>query len=235
MNPTPTGIGWTARGHSSTNLGFTLSETIIVVFLIAMLTSITATTLQNNIEQAKIAGCMIELRGIQAALYYDIDGSEGAIDPDTFWETHYDGTKPGQYVLLVNGTHGSAGNDGPEGGHGTPYFVVVGRQSHWPPGKYVFIEDDMPPQVVTGPDHDPGYGEHIDWEAGREMAAQGAGASGSSSHHSWSSSTSSGASGSGGSMGGGGRPSALAASLGPSSGSSSSSGSGRSTNSTIGE
>ncbi|MDX2437011.1 MAG: hypothetical protein QNL88_08185, partial [Acidobacteriota bacterium] len=40
--------------------------------------------------------------------WYDSDGGNKAIDPKTFWDNHYSGTKPGPYVLLLD--TGNAGD-----------------------------------------------------------------------------------------------------------------------------
>ncbi len=96
------GIDGTASRPSGADRGFTLSETIVVVFLIGIVTAIVVNSVQNSIERARMASCMNELRGIQAALWYDSDGGNKAIDPKTFWDNHYSGTKPGPYVLLLD-------------------------------------------------------------------------------------------------------------------------------------
>ncbi len=122
-------------GTAGAELGFTLSETIVVVFLVGILTAVVVNSVQNSIERARMAGCMKELRGIQAALWYGSDGGNRAIDPKTFWDTQYNGTKPGSYVLLVDAEES---NDGiaakGSGGENDSSFVVVGRYEHWAPG-----------------------------------------------------------------------------------------------------
>ena len=148
--------------------GFTLSEVIVVVFLVAILTAIVVGSVRHQIERATVANCMVELRGIQAAAWHEIDGGSGTLDPDEFWETHYRGTKPGPYVLLVD-----QGEAGLHSGS-SPVFVAVGRHDDWAPGTYVYIEDDKPPQIVTGSGEDPGYGDQVDWETGEAWSATSA-------------------------------------------------------------
>ena len=221
------------------NRGFTLSETIIVVFLIGIVTAIVMTSVQNSIERARMASCMMELRGIQAALWHDMDGGNQAINPMTFWDTHYNGTKPGPFVLMVDPAVSADGREpgSPGFGAGADWrgdspFVVVGRYAHWAPGQYVYIEGDQPPQLVTSTDTDPGYGEQIDWVAGRQWG-EGASAAASSPNVAWTGTQSNGTSWSPSSGGGGGqatgRPSSGAGSTG------SSAGTGRTTTSRIGD
>ena len=229
--------GGTARRPSASDLGFTLSETIIVVFLIGIVAAITITSIRNSIEQARMASCMLELRGIQAALWHDMDGGNKKIDPETFWNTHYRGTRPGPYVLLVDngqtgGRPGSGEGTGADG-QGGPAFVVVGRYEHWAPGQYVFIEDDEPPQIVTGPEGDPGYGRQVDWEAGKQWGPGSAGGTASARGVSWAGSQSTGTDSMAASSGGGGGSSRSAGVPGSSIGSSTSTGAGRNTSSRI--
>ncbi len=132
-----------------------------------------------------MASCMMELRGIQAALWHDSEGGNRKIDPETFWKTHYKGSKPGPFVLMTDSgavagsESGSPGSGAAADGQGESPFVVVGRYAHWAPGQYVYIEGDQPPRLVTGPEEDPGYGEQIDWDAGRQWGEGGAVAAGS--------------------------------------------------------
>ena len=244
MTRKPREIGGTAGGPARADRGFTLSETIIVVFLVGILTAIVVTSVHHSIERARMASCMMELRGIQAALWHDSEGGNRKIDPETFWKTHYKGSKPGPFVLMTDSgavagseSSGSPGSGAAADGQGESPFVVVGRYAHWAPGQYVYIEGDQPPRLVTGPEEDPGYGEQIDWEAGRQWGEGGAVAAGSTDV-AWSGSQSTGsysASGSGGGGGGGGGGQTTGASSGGAGGTGSSSGTGRDTTSRIGD
>jgi len=217
----PVGRGW--------DRGFTLSETIVVVFLVAILTAIVVGSVQHQIERARMANCMVELRGIQAAAWHDIGDGADAIDPDAFWKSHYRGTKPGPYALLVE-----PGRAGKESGD-SPVFVAVGRHDDWAPGTYVFVEDDKPPQIVTGPDGDPGYGGQVDWETGEAWSATSASESGGYESVGWAGSRSTGTESMSSSSGGGGTSNGWAGGQGSSSSSGTSSGSGQTTTSRIGE
>lgn len=210
-------------------LGFTLSEAIVVVFLVAILTAIVVGSVRHQIERARMANCMVELRGIQAAAWHDVDGGSGMIDPDAFWETHYRGTKPGPYVLLVNG-----GEPGRKSGD-SPFFVAVGRHDDWAPGTYVFIEDDKPPQIVTGPDGDPGYGGQVDWESGEAWSATSASGDPGFSDVGWAGTQSTGNVSMSGTTGAGSSTHRGATGRGSNSSSSNTNRSGRSSSSRIGE
>jgi prepilin-type N-terminal cleavage/methylation domain-containing protein len=223
------------------NRGFTLSETIIVVFLVGIVTAIVVTSVHDSIERARMASCMMELRGIQAALWHDSDGGNRTIDPVTFWDTHYKGTKPGPFVLMVD--PGSAGGSEPglpgfgagaERRHDAS-FVVVGRYSHWAPGQYVYIEGDQPPRLVTSADTDPGYGEQIDWEAGRQWGAYSGEGAALAPDVSWSGSQSNGTYKSPGASGGSGASSGQSGGAGSAGSTGSSTASGRNTTSRIGD
>ena len=242
MTRNPRGDGGTAGRPSASDLGFTLSETIIVVFLIGIVTAIVVTSVQYSVERARMASCMMELRGIQAALWHDTDGGNRKIDPETFWDTHYKGTKPGPFVLMVDSGTVGGSETGTRGfgaaadGQPESPFVVVGRYAHWAPGQYVYIEGDQPPRLVTGSEEDPGYGEQIDWEAGRQWGEGGAVAAGST-NVTWAGTESTGSySASGSGVGGGGGQTTGAPSGGGSAGSTGlSTGSGRDTTSRIGD
>jgi len=239
MSRRPRGIGRAVDGPPNLDRGFTLSETIIVVFLIAIVAAIAITVYQNSIERARMASCMNELRGIQAALWYDSDGGNAEIDQKTFWKTHYNGTRPGPYVLLLNsGENGGASDSGmgtdPHGDN-RPVFVVVGRYEHWAPGEYVFIEDDEPPQFVSARDEDPGYGRQVDWEAGKYWGPGSAGGTAPSGGVGWARSEPSGDGTSAGSSGGGGQPNGSPGGAGTAAGSTTSDGDGRNTSSRIGD
>jgi len=227
--------------------GFTLSETIIVVFLIGLVTAIVVNSVLNSIERARMASCMMELRGIQAALWHDSEGGNRTIDPEAFWDTHYKGTKPGPYVLMVDRGTGSGSETGSTGfggaadGQHESSFVVVGRFAHWAPGQYIYIEGDQPPQLVTDPEKDPGYGEQIDWDAGCQWG-EGASVAAGSTEVTWAGTQSTGSyssPGPGGGGSGGGSGMSSGQSTGRSSGGAgstgSSTGSGRATTSRIGD
>jgi type II secretory pathway pseudopilin PulG len=99
-----------ARGPRGRAAGFTLTEVVIVAVGIALLAAIVIVSLLNAIERARLARCMAEVRGIQAAIIMDSHNGRRFMDPATFWATHYNGRKPGPYYYLLDGD--------PNKGHG---------------------------------------------------------------------------------------------------------------------
>ena len=64
----PGGVGRTASRPSGADLGFTLSETIVVVFLVGIVTAIVINSVQNSVERARMASCMSESCGASRPL-----------------------------------------------------------------------------------------------------------------------------------------------------------------------
>jgi prepilin-type N-terminal cleavage/methylation domain-containing protein len=158
--------------------GFTLTETIIVVFLLGMVAAIAAGSILHSVEKARLARCFAELRGIQAAMWYDSDDGQSFKAPGSSLDTNYPGIETGQYFLLVGDGTAASGNDDGEGsgmsdataGRRDVKFVVVCRQKFPNLADYVYIEDEGPPRIVTGPHDDPGYGEQPGWEPANGFA-----------------------------------------------------------------
>jgi hypothetical protein len=132
-------------------------------------------------ERARLARCMVEIRGIQAAIIMDSDRGRHFMDPATFWSTHYHGKKPGPYYYLLDGD--------PNKGHGNDLdgideenpgasaanrdrrdikFVVLCQHNHRHLAQYVYCEDAEPPVIVGGEDGapDPDYTRFIKYEFG---------------------------------------------------------------------
>jgi prepilin-type N-terminal cleavage/methylation domain-containing protein len=159
--------------------GFTLTELIIGVFVIGMLAMVVINNAFERIEEARLARCMVELRGIQAAVLMDSNNGRSFMDPQTFWSSHYHGHKPGPYVYLLDGDpnngHGNDldGVDEENPGASDPdkkdiKFVVMCQHDHKWLGEYVYLTDEEPPHVVGGRNGgaDPGYDRFAKWEFG---------------------------------------------------------------------
>ena len=80
------------RGRDS---GFTLTELLIVVVILGILTTIVVPTLIDKYHKARLARCMVELRGIQAGLYMVAEPGITFPDAPTFWETVFPAARPG--------------------------------------------------------------------------------------------------------------------------------------------
>jgi prepilin-type N-terminal cleavage/methylation domain-containing protein len=159
--------------------GFTLTEVIVVVYVVAMLAAIVINTSLDSIEKARLARCMVELRGIQTAVWMGSDDGNSFMDANTFWGSHYHGSKPGPYFYLLDGDpnngHGNDldGVDEENPGASDPdkkdiKFAVLCQHDHKWLGEYVFLTDEEPPKVVGGLDgiEDPGYERFTMWEGG---------------------------------------------------------------------
>ena len=59
--------------------GFTLTEMIVAVYIVGLLSAIVSTGFVDKREKARLARCMVEMRGIQSAIYtYSPDGMSTA-------------------------------------------------------------------------------------------------------------------------------------------------------------
>ena len=177
MTSGPTDIrGKQKRARES---GFTLTELLIVVVILGILTTIVVPTLIDKYHKARLARCMVELRGIQAGLYLVAEPGITFPDASTFWGAVFPAAKPGPYYYLSDAEDPDAGHgndlDGYDeqnqgnGGKRTQKdikFVLLCQHDHAYLCKYVYIEDEGPPQLAMEGD-DPGYSKFIKWEDGR--------------------------------------------------------------------
>jgi hypothetical protein len=152
---------------------------LIVVAIIGILAAIAVPNLIDKYHKARLARCMVELRGIQAGLY--IVAEPGITFPDaiTFWASVFPAARPGPYYYLSDAEDPNAGHgndlDGydeqnPGGGKREAKdikFVLICQHDHADLCDYVYIEDEGPPQLATA-DNDPGYEKFIKWEDGRK-------------------------------------------------------------------
>lgn len=163
-------------GHA----GFTLAELLIGVQIIAILVAIVINNYLDAIERAKLARCLAEIKGIQAAVWLESDNGLEFIDPKKFWESsHYHSSKPGPYFYLLDGDpnsgHGNDidGVDEENPGASDPEalditFAIVCQHDHKWLADYVYATDDTPPQIAGGKfgGEDPGYDRYAKWEGG---------------------------------------------------------------------
>ena len=170
------------EGFQGSEAGLTLVEVVGIVFLIAILSTISVSMFQNQREKVKLVRCMAEIRGIQAAVMNMGDGRY-IPSPETFWESAFpNGRKHGPYYYIVDGDgnrgHGNDldGIDEENPGDSDPdkkdiKFVIFCEHDHGDLGKYVYLTDEEPPTVVHGDGDDPDYTRFIKWEYGGPGAA----------------------------------------------------------------
>ena len=158
--------------------GFTLTEVLVVVFLIGLLSAIAINKIVGSLEKVRLARCKLELRGIQEEVWDAYVDNGTFPDPATFWETKWRGRKPGPYFYLVDGDgnkgHGNdldgidEDNPGASGDKRKGMdidFVVLCQHDHKYLADYVYIVDNEPPMIAEG-DNQPGYERFIKWEFG---------------------------------------------------------------------
>ncbi len=157
------------------NRGFTFVEVFIILAFLSVVAAITIPAGINQIEKAKLARCMADLRAVQAEVWNCTP--DGLIHPQgkEFWDCAYGGIKPGPFVYLVDGDpnagHGNDidGVDEENPGASDPddediRFVVYCKHNHRDLADYVYISDHGPPVIVSGPDDDPGWRAWEKWE-----------------------------------------------------------------------
>ena len=167
-----------AAGHHRAQRGFSLSELLVVVFLIGLLSTIAVNKFLDILERARLARCKMELRGIQEEVWDAYADTGTFIDPATYWEIKWRGRRPGPYFYLVDGDankgHGNdldgidEDNPGASGDKRKGKdidFVILCQHDHKHLADYVYLVDNEPPMIADG-DNQPGYERFIKWEFG---------------------------------------------------------------------
>jgi hypothetical protein len=157
--------------------GFTLSEMIVIVYIIGLLSTMALNNALEAIEKARLARCLVEVHNIQTAIWNSSDIGVSLISAKDFWASHFHGHKPGPYYYLVDGDPNSGhGNDLDDIDEQNPgksdenrtkkdiKFVVVCQHNHKWLADYVYGEDQDPPQIALGGVNDPGYDRFCKWE-----------------------------------------------------------------------
>jgi len=158
--------------------GFTLTELLIAVTIIGILTGIMLPNLLERYHKARLARCMVELRGIQTGLYMASEPGLAFPDAASFWSTVFPAARPGPYFYLADAEDPNAGHGNDLDGYdeqnpgGAPRtakdikFVLLCQHYHANLCRYVYIEDEGPPQLAMDGD-DPHYNIFVKWEDGR--------------------------------------------------------------------
>ncbi len=96
------------RGRES---GFTLVELLGICAILGLLATIGINLAVDLYEKARLASCLLEVKGIQMAVWDLSQEGEYIPDPVLFWETTWpDGRRHGPYYYIVDGD--------PNKGHG---------------------------------------------------------------------------------------------------------------------
>lgn len=166
--------------------GMTLIELMAVLVIIAVLSSIAIAVMQSRIDKVRLARCMNELRSIQSTVFVHSDGSN-LPNQFTFWQTAWDGLKPGPYYYLTdaedpNCGHGNDLDQFDEQNPGHPprqrrdiHFVALCQHDHKDLAWYVYLEDEGPPLISWNGSY-PGYHRFI--HGGHGGSGTGGGGSG---------------------------------------------------------
>lgn len=166
--------------------GFTLTELLISIAIIGILAAIVIPNMVDKLHKARLARCMLELRGIQAGLFLASEPGLTFPDAPTFWGTVFPMAKPGPYFYLADAEDPNAGHGNDLDGYdeqnpgNSPRtkkdikFVLMCQHDHAHLCKYVYIEDEGPPQLATE-DNAPNYERFIKWEDGRAPGGSGNG------------------------------------------------------------
>ena len=155
--------------------GFSLTELLVVVFIIGLLSAIAISKILDSLEKGRLARCKSELRGIQEEVWDAYVDNGTFLDPTSYWEIKWGGKKPGPYFYLVDtdpDVEKGAGTDldgvaeaksGESGGADNKKdvkFVVLCQHDHKQLADYVYLVDDGPP-TIANMDHQPGYERFI--------------------------------------------------------------------------
>lgn len=166
----------------------TLIELMAVLLIVGILSSIALAVMHSRIDKARLARCMNELRSIQSTVFVHSDGSNLPLQ-STFWQTAWDGLKPGPYYYLTdaedpNCGHGNDLDQYDEQNPGHPprqrrdiHFVVLCQHDHRDLAWYVYLEDEGPPLISWDGSY-PGYHRFIHGNPGGGPGGGGSGGGG---------------------------------------------------------
>lgn len=145
---------------SKGEFGFSISELLIAVAIIGILSVVVLGEFQNAIEKAKLSACLANMVTIREEVWANCDGGMDFPDNDQLWNGIFSGHGPTGYWYALD-------NDDPNKGHGNDldgfdeqnpgkaprtdrniYFVLACRHDHGRLADYVFLEDVEPPQIA---------------------------------------------------------------------------------------
>jgi prepilin-type N-terminal cleavage/methylation domain-containing protein len=161
----PESIGGPDRPNGE--LGFSLSELLIAIAIIGILSVVVIGELQSAIEKAKLSACLANMVTIREEVWANCDGGMDFPDRDELWGGIFKGNGPKGYWYALD-------NDDPNKGHGNDldgfdeqnpgnaprkdnniYFVLACEHDHGRLADYVFLEDAGSPQIAQKGDKPP--------------------------------------------------------------------------------
>lgn len=155
------------RDHFDHELGFSLSELLIAVAIVGILTVVVIGEFQNAIQKARLSACLANMVTIREEVWANCDGGLDFPDSDRLWNGIFSGHGPRGFWYAID-------NDDPNKGHGNDldgfdeqnpgnsprkgpnlYFVIACEHDHKNLADYVYLEDDGSPQIAMDGDKPP--------------------------------------------------------------------------------
>jgi prepilin-type N-terminal cleavage/methylation domain-containing protein len=147
------------RTPSSSERGFSLTEALIAVAIIAILSVAVIGEVLSAIEKARLAACMANMVTIRESVWENCDGGLDFPDRDRLWNDIWHGHGPRGYWFALD-------NDDPNKGHGNDldgfdeqnpgkaprtdrniYFVLACEHDHGRLADFVWLEDAGSPRI----------------------------------------------------------------------------------------
>lgn len=166
-----------ADGAGGRELGMTLVELVVSLWIISILSILALSLLNGRIEQARLARCMTDLRSVQSTIWTHSDGIT-FLRPREFWQIAWAGRPPGPYFYFPtdfdrNAGHGNdvvelcdpdnPGNSKANRDCRDVRFVILCQHNHANLAKYVYIEDEGPPKLAGWtPETNPGWDTFVE-------------------------------------------------------------------------
>jgi prepilin-type N-terminal cleavage/methylation domain-containing protein len=151
----------------SGELGFSLSELLIAIAIIGILSVVVIGELQSAIEKAKLSACLANMVTIREEVWANCDGGMDFPERDQLWGGIFKGNGPKGYWYELD-------NDDPNKGHGNDldgfdeqnpgkapradrniYFVLACEHDHGRLADFVYLEDAGSPQIAQVGDKPP--------------------------------------------------------------------------------
>ena len=148
-------------------LGFSMSELLIAVAIIGILSVVLIGEVLNALEKARLAVCMANMVTIREEIWANCDGGMDFPDRDRLWNGIFRGVGPKGYWYALD-------NDDANKGHGNDldgfdeqnpgnaprkddniYFVLSCEHDHGLLADFVYLEDEGSPQIHQDGDTKP--------------------------------------------------------------------------------